>query len=147
MSHPACLINTWNSKQPVFYGCFNCTIPNHYIKNRCLGYQLGILKFHGLNETTPPKITWVFGISSPTLKSTTKNNRENPPVFPWRKSHPRIFWHSEALGGVVFFFRNETKNTGVVFRKWTTGVGWGDPGLLMGVTLTYIYVFTAPEIK
>ena len=23
---------TWNSKQPVFYGCFNWMIPNHYIK-------------------------------------------------------------------------------------------------------------------
>ena len=26
---------TWNSKQPVFYGCFNWMIPNHYIKNGC----------------------------------------------------------------------------------------------------------------
>ena len=41
---------TWNSKQPVFYGCFNWMIPNHYIKNGCftkhplqngcLGYQV-----------------------------------------------------------------------------------------------------------
>ena len=43
-------IYTWNSKQPVFYGCFNWMIPNHYIKNGCftkhplknggLGYQV-----------------------------------------------------------------------------------------------------------
>ena len=26
---------TWNSKQPVFIGCFNWMIPNHYIKNGC----------------------------------------------------------------------------------------------------------------
>ena len=26
---------TWNSEQPVCYGCFNWMIPNHYIKNRC----------------------------------------------------------------------------------------------------------------
>ena len=44
----------WNSKQPVFYGCFNWMIPNHYIKNGCftkhplkhgcLGYQEGPVK-------------------------------------------------------------------------------------------------------
>ena len=28
-------IYTWNSKQPVFYGCFNWMIPNLYIKNGC----------------------------------------------------------------------------------------------------------------
>ena len=26
---------TWNSKQPLFYGCFNWRIPSHYIKNGC----------------------------------------------------------------------------------------------------------------
>ena len=25
----------WNSKEPVFYWCFNWMIPNHYIKNGC----------------------------------------------------------------------------------------------------------------
>ena len=43
---------TWNSKQPVFYGCFNWMIPNHYIKrgcftkhplkSGCLGCQVGM---------------------------------------------------------------------------------------------------------
>ena len=43
--------SSWNSKQPVLYGCFNWMIPNHYIrngcftkhplKNGCLGYQDG----------------------------------------------------------------------------------------------------------
>ena len=28
-------IPTWNSKHPVVYSCFNCMIPNHYIKNGC----------------------------------------------------------------------------------------------------------------
>ena len=41
--------STWNSEQPVFYGCFNWMIPNHDIRNGCftkhplnngcLGYQ------------------------------------------------------------------------------------------------------------
>ena len=52
-------VNCWNSKQPVFYGCFNWMIPNHYkldiyiyikhccftkhpLKNGCLGYQVYI---------------------------------------------------------------------------------------------------------
>ena len=26
---------TWNSKEPVFYGCSHWMIPNHYIKNGC----------------------------------------------------------------------------------------------------------------
>ena len=30
----------WSSKQPVLYGCFNWMIPNHYIQNGCLGYQV-----------------------------------------------------------------------------------------------------------
>ena len=44
-----CNTRTWNSKQLVFYGCFNWMIPNHYIrngcftkhplKNGCLGFQ------------------------------------------------------------------------------------------------------------
>ena len=43
-------LDTWNSKQPVFFACFNWVIPNHYIKmvvspnihlkNGCLGYQV-----------------------------------------------------------------------------------------------------------
>ena len=47
------LVSPWNSKQPVFYGCFNWMIPNHYIKNGCftkhplkngcLGYQVSLL--------------------------------------------------------------------------------------------------------
>ena len=28
-------LDTWNSKQPVFFACFNWVIPNHYIKNGC----------------------------------------------------------------------------------------------------------------
>ena len=29
------MIKTWNSIQPVFYGCFNLMIPNHCINNGC----------------------------------------------------------------------------------------------------------------
>ena len=29
-------IATWNSKQPVLYGCFNWMIPNLYMGNGCL---------------------------------------------------------------------------------------------------------------
>ena len=46
------MIPSWNPKQPVFYGCFNWMIPNHFIKNGCftkhplkhgcLGYQVGM---------------------------------------------------------------------------------------------------------
>ena len=39
---------TWNSKQPVFYGCFNGKIPNHYIKNGCFTkhpFKTGCLEF------------------------------------------------------------------------------------------------------
>ena len=46
------LISTWNSKQPILYGCFNWKIQNlymgngcftkHLFINGCLGFQVGL---------------------------------------------------------------------------------------------------------
>ena len=33
-------VYTWNPKQPFIYGCFNWMIPNLYIGNGCLGFQV-----------------------------------------------------------------------------------------------------------
>ena len=35
-----CKIHSWNSKQPLFNGCSNWMIPNHYLKNGCLEFQV-----------------------------------------------------------------------------------------------------------
>ena len=35
-----CKIHSWNSKQPLFNGCSNWMIPNHYLKNCCLEFQV-----------------------------------------------------------------------------------------------------------
>ena len=54
-SRPSCLgantILSWNSKQPVFNGCFNWMILNHYMKNWCFTkhpLKTGCLGFQAL---------------------------------------------------------------------------------------------------
>ena len=77
-------IYSWNSKQPVFNGCFNWMIPNHYVKsgcftkhhlkNGCLGFQVYIIGVPKHWKTQwRLKVQWV---------PLHKESHESPPVVP-----------------------------------------------------------------
>ena len=79
-------MNSWNSKQPVFYGCFNWMIPNlsikngcstkHPLKDGCLVYQVEIAPFWKQVELLDPNVVhsaqqrghWPLGLSKWSLE-------------------------------------------------------------------------------
>ena len=93
-------LDTWNSKQPFFIGCFSWMIPNLYIKNGCftkhplktgcLGFQVRMLLV-----TLPPSRKWDVNGSSlaqlsplTTLKKDGANDAEEH-LHLLKKSRPK----------------------------------------------------------